>query len=129
MRYDAYFQAKVNKTYEVYKFRNATQEAGKSLDSYHSRLRRLAHTCEFVSEEEEIKSHIILYCSSSRLRRRALLENMDLNAILDYARGLEMSEKQTKRIEEQEKVCRIKTKDTQSARASRNTQQTSEKKQ
>ncbi|KAK3741501.1 hypothetical protein QZH41_002971 [Actinostola sp. cb2023] len=103
---NVYFQPKVNKTYEVYMFRNATQDSGESLDSYYTRLRRLAQTCEFTNEEEEIKSHIILSCSSTRLRRRALREDMNLKALLDYGRGFEMSERQAKGIEEHEKLCK-----------------------
>ncbi|KAK3727084.1 hypothetical protein QZH41_019742, partial [Actinostola sp. cb2023] len=75
-------------------------------DSYYTRLRRLAQTCEFTNEEEEIKSHIILSCSSTRLRRRALREDMNLKALLDYGRGFEMSERQAKGIEEHEKLCK-----------------------
>ena len=98
------FQPEVNKTYEIYMFRNATQNSGESLDSYCTRLRRLAQTCEFDHEDEEIKSHIVVSCLSSRLRRRALREDMNLKELLDYGRGLEMSEKQAKGIEEQDKL-------------------------
>ena len=100
---NGYFQPKVNKTYEVYMFRNATQNSGESLDSYCTRLRCLAQTCEFDHEGEEIKSHIVVSYLSSRLRRRALREDMNLKELLDYGRGLEMSEKQAKGIEEQKK--------------------------
>ena len=67
-------------------FRNATQNSGESLDSYCTRLRRLVQTCEFTNEDEEIKSHIVVSCLSTRLRRRALREDMDLKALLDYGR-------------------------------------------
>ena len=38
---NGYFQLKVNKTYEIYMFRNATQNSGESLDSYctHANMR------------------------------------------------------------------------------------------
>ena len=104
---NGYFQPKVNKTYEIYMFRNASQNSGESLDSYCTRLRRLAQTCEFDHEDEEIKSHIVVSCSSSRLRRRALREDMNLKELLDYGRGLEMSEKQAKGIEEQDKLAQL----------------------
>ena len=117
---NAYFQPQVNKTFEVYKFRNATQDPGEPLDSYHTRLRRLAQLCEFPDEEEEIKSHIILTCSSSRLRRRALRENMNLKAILDYARGLEMAERQAQGIEDKNKVCKVKAKPAQASNTRNN---------
>ena len=104
---NAYFQPKVNETYEIYKFRNATQNSGESLDIYFTRLRRLAQTCEFDKEDEEIKSHIAMSCLSSRLRRRALREDMDLKVQLDYGRGLEMSEMQAKGIEKQQKLAKV----------------------
>ncbi|XP_068758137.1 uncharacterized protein [Montipora capricornis] len=88
-------------------FRNATQKPGKSLDCYCTRLRCLAQTCEFTNKDEEIKSHIVMSCLSSRLRRRALQDDMNLKALLDYVCGLEMSEKQAKGIEEEEKLAKI----------------------
>ena len=75
-------------------FRNASQNSSESLDSYYTRLRRLAQTCKFTNEDEEIKSHIIVSSLSSWLRRRALREDMDLEALLDYGHGLQMSNKQ-----------------------------------
>jgi len=65
---NGYFQPKVNKTYEIYMFRNATQNSGEALDSYCTRLRRLAKTCEFDHADEEIKSHVAIFCLPSRLR-------------------------------------------------------------
>ena len=88
-------------------FRNATQNPGELLDSYCTRLRRLAQTCEFANKDEEIKSHIVVSCSSSRLRRRALREDMNLKDLLAYGRGLEMSDKQAKGIEEHEKLAKV----------------------
>ena len=38
-----------------------------SLDSYHTRLRQLAKTCEFTDIDKEIKERIILTCGSSSL--------------------------------------------------------------
>lgn len=99
---NAYFLPKVNKAYEVYIFRNAKQKQGESLDAYNTRLRQLAETCSFTNTDEEIKSHIILSCSSTRLRRRALREDLLLKDLLDYGRALEVSEKQARGIEDRE---------------------------
>ena len=104
---NAYFHPKLNKTYETYMFSSGTQNPGESLDSYCIRLRLLAQTCEFTNEDEEIKSHIVVSCLSSRLRRRALRNDMNLNALLDYGRSLEMSEKQATGIEEYEKLAKV----------------------
>ena len=104
---NAYFQPKVNKTYEIYIFRNATQNPGELLDSYCTRLRHLAQTSEVANEDKEIKSHIVVSCSSSRLQRRALREDMNLKDLLAYGRDLEMSDKQAKGIEEHEKLATV----------------------
>ena len=69
---NAYFQPKVNKTYEIYMFRNATQNPGELLDSYCTRLRCLAQTCEFANEDEEIKSHIVVICMNGFKQWRQL---------------------------------------------------------
>ncbi|XP_070531565.1 uncharacterized protein [Ptychodera flava] len=98
-----YFLPKVNKAYEVYVFRNTNQKQGESLDSYYTRLRQLAQTCDFSNEDEEIKSQIVLSCSSSRLRRRALREDLSLKDLLDAGRAFEVSEHQAKGIEDSDK--------------------------
>ena len=41
-----YFSPQTNIAYEVYNFRQTKQKDGESLDSYHTRLRQLAKTCE-----------------------------------------------------------------------------------
>ena len=49
-----YFTPKKNTTYEVFKFRQATQNVGESIDAYHTRLRTLASTCDFHDNDREI---------------------------------------------------------------------------
>jgi len=58
-----YSSPQVNTTYEVYNFRQAKQKEGELLNSYHTRLRQLAKTCESSDIDKEIKEHIILTCS------------------------------------------------------------------
>ena len=92
---DAYFDPKKNIEYEIYTFRQAKENSGESMNSYHSRLRQLTSTCEFADTDKEINSQIILSCSSQHLRRKALKDTtMTLQALLDEARALEVSEKQ-----------------------------------
>ena len=72
------------------------------LDQFVIRLRQLASSCEFASVDKEIKSQIILSCSSSRLRRRALREpTITLKGLLDLGRAMELSETQASGIESQ----------------------------
>ena len=108
-----YFSPQVNTTYEVYNFRQAKQKEGELLDSYHTRLRQLAKTCEFNDIDKEIKEHIILTCTSSSLRRRALRENPTLEALLKLGRALELSAKQAKDVEDtgNDSVNKINTKE------------------
>ncbi|XP_006824607.1 uncharacterized protein LOC102801657 [Saccoglossus kowalevskii] len=102
-----YFVPKVNKAYEVYVFRNASQKPCETLDSYNTRLEQLAKTCTFHNEDEEIKSQIVLSTTSARLRRRALRENLSLKDILDAGRAFEISERQAKGIEDTDRVDHI----------------------
>ena len=95
----AHFNPQVNTTYEVYNFRKAQQNEGESLDSFHTRLRTLAKTCEFGDADKEIKEQIILSCKSNALRRKALREDLDLTAHLKAGRALELSETQAKEVE------------------------------
>ena len=41
-----YLNPQVNTTYEVYNFRQVKQKDGETLDSFHTRLRSLAKTCD-----------------------------------------------------------------------------------
>ena len=95
----AHFNPQVNTTYEVYNFRKAQQNEGESFDSFHTRLRTLAKTCEFADADKEIKEQIILSCKSNALRRKALREDLDLTALLKAGRALELSETQAKEVE------------------------------
>ncbi|XP_067045446.1 uncharacterized protein [Acropora muricata] len=84
---------------KVYNFRKAQQNEGESFDSFHTRLRTLAKTCEFADADKEIKEQIILSCKSNALRRKALREDLDLTALLKAGRALELSETQAKEVE------------------------------
>lgn len=71
-------------------------------------LRQLATTSEFSNAEREIKSQIILTCSSSQLRRRALRDSsFTLKQLLDLARAFETSEMQAAGIEKNTQVSDI----------------------
>ena len=94
-----YFNPQVNTTSEVYNFRKAQQNEGESLESFHTRLRTLAKTCEFGDADKEIKEQIILSCKSNALRRKALRKDLDLTALLKTGRALKLSETQAKDVE------------------------------
>ena len=65
-----YFELKVNSEFEVYKFRQATQHLGESMDTFYTRLHSLASNCGFTDNDKKIKSQIIQSCVSSKLRRK-----------------------------------------------------------
>ncbi|KAK3092457.1 hypothetical protein FSP39_003031 [Pinctada imbricata] len=109
-----YFEPKVNKEYERYVFRQSQQNSDETVDQYHTRLRQLANKCEFNDNESEIKSQIIQSCTSNKLRRKALSEDMTLAKLLETARTFELAEKQASGIEKKMasgNVNKIKTKE------------------
>ena len=97
---DTYFSPKKHVDYEIFKFRDAKQQAHETIDQFATRLRKLAATCDFASIDKEVKSAIIQNCSSKRLRRYALLDNeVTLAKLLAKGRGFELSESQATGIE------------------------------
>lgn len=94
-----YFTPKQNLSFEVYKFRQAKQEPGEGIDSFYTRLRTLAGTCEFHDKDSEIAAQIIQGCTSSRIRRRALRDNYTLDKLIEETRALELSEKRATEME------------------------------
>ena len=97
-----HFTPKQNPAYETSKFRQAKQHDGESIDCFYTRLRNLASLCDFHDTDKEILAQIIRGCNSTRVRRKALKDNMTLKAVLDESRALELSDSRTTEIE---KVC------------------------
>ena len=73
-----YFEPKKNIDYETFRFRQAKQNEGETVDSFCTRLRQLGATCEFTDLNREIKAQILQGCNSNRLRRRGLREDLSL---------------------------------------------------
>ena len=102
---DQHFNPQRNIEFERYTFHLAHQQPGETIDTYHARLRSLSKYCNFSNVDAEIKSHIVQTCTSTRLRIRALTDaTLTLQALIDYGRSLEMTERQTKAIEEGHRV-------------------------
>ena len=97
--FKTYFMPKQNLSFEVYKFRQARQEPGEGIDSFYTRLRTLASTCEFHDKDSEIVAQVIQGCTSSRIRRRALRDNYTLDKLIEETRALELSEKRATEME------------------------------
>ena len=100
-----YSEPQKNRRYEVYRFRQATQERQETLDQFHARLRILAQTCKFHDTDFEIEEQTIIEGTSSKIRKRALHDPaFDLKAILLEGRRDEQSAFQAKDIESKEET-------------------------
>ena len=98
-----FFEPQKNRRYEVYCFRQATQETAETLDQFHTRLRTLSKNCEFKELDFEIEQQIIIGGKSSKIRKRALRDpKYDLAAMLLDGRRDEISKYQSKDIESKE---------------------------
>ena len=96
----AYFQPQKNLRYEVYCFRQATQDATETLDQFHTRVRTLSKNCDFSELEFEIEQQILIGGKSSKLRRHTLRDpTFDLTAMLLDGRRDEIGSYQSKDIE------------------------------
>ena len=94
-----YFVPKKNVDYETFVFRQARQEVGETTDQFCTRLRKLASTCEFANIEREIKGQILQGCTSNRLRRRGLRDDLSLTDLLQQARSLELADYRASEME------------------------------
>ena len=79
----SHFEPKKNLTYETFKFRQMNQLEGESVEQFCTRLRKQLSLCEFDNPDRELVNQIVQTCRSSRLRRKALRDNLDLQGILN----------------------------------------------
>ena len=99
--------AKVNKYFSPTKYLDfkrtkvmeCNQRPDESTDAYHVRLRDLAGACNFAEIDDQIRCQIARYCTSAIVRRKIFREAKSLDEVLDYARGVEMSERQAQHVE------------------------------
>ena len=72
-----------------------------SIVQFYTRLRHLGATCNFCDFDEEIRTQIVENCRSSRLRRKAVRDDIKLSDLIAYARSIELSDKQTDEMEKE----------------------------
>ncbi|KAM7307639.1 uncharacterized protein ISCGN_011275 [Ixodes scapularis] len=96
---DAHFAPRINPTFAIYRFRQAQQNVGESLDAFYARLRQLSRHCNFPDVELEVKNQIIIATTSTRLRKYAILHSLDLPDILKQGRMFEDVEHDVSEIE------------------------------
>ena len=94
-----YFSPKKNIIYETHVFRQAQQREDETLDQFHMRLRELARNCEFGDIDKEIKIQLVEKCTSTRVRRKTLREEISLEDLLKYGRTMETSDRQIAQFE------------------------------
>ena len=79
-------------------FTQVEQAQEESMDSFVSRLKKMAATCEFGDNKDDfIHDQVIDKCISNTLRRR-LLREKDLPGLLDIARTMEVADHQAARM-------------------------------
>ena len=100
-----YFEPKKHTLYNIYKFRQITQEADESYDDYCTRLKLAAQTCEFPEgwRDTEIQLQLIEKGKSKIIRRQLLSKQHRLKEALDIARAQEVADNQASRIESRQR--------------------------
>nr|XP_054931763.1 uncharacterized protein K02A2.6-like [Dermacentor andersoni] len=102
---NAHFAPRKSVVYERHVFRQAKQSSQETVDQFQVRLRKLAATCEFANEEQEIVSQMIEGTNSAKLCRSALRErNVTLEKLMEVCRSLETAEFQATSMEGRERV-------------------------
>ena len=82
-------------------FRKAEQVQGESVDTFVSRLKQLAATCDYGDVKYDyIKDQVIDNCHSNVLRKWFLrMRDLTLTALMDEARAMEAVDQQVDRME------------------------------
>ena len=100
-----HFEDKKNIVFEEYQFRQARQEDDETIQTYHTRLKKLAQTCEFADVDREIKAQVIQHCTLTKLRRKGLNDpTLNLKDLLDYGRTLQLTETRIIDLEQSDKA-------------------------
>ena len=89
-----YFSPKKNIMYKTHVFRQVQQRADEMLDQFHMSLGKLAWNCRFRDINKEIKIQLVEKCTSFRVRRKTLREELSLEDLLKYGRTMETSDRQ-----------------------------------
>lgn len=74
-------------------FRQAAQQPTENIDSYVTRLRSLAKSCEYGNVDKMIQDQVVDRCASNGLRSRLLREtDLTLDGLLQIVRSIEASD-------------------------------------
>ena len=100
-----YFLPKKNVVYERYVFNSCFQAPEESIDCYANRLRKLASSCQFGAlTEEMIRNRLVFSIQDKSTKARLLREkDLSLDKALDMCKSSEITNKQLKSIQNEEK--------------------------
>lgn len=90
--FTAHFAPLKNVLHASFIFHSMKQDDGETTDAYAARLRQQASRCDFCDKDcmdRNIRDRIVAGCKSSRIRRKALSEDLTLVRLLDAARAEE----------------------------------------
>ena len=74
-KFDNHFKVTKNVPYERHNFHQCAQKSDESIDQFVVRLRKLASTCDFGAEKENmIRDAVIAKTNSAKFRKRLLME-------------------------------------------------------
>ncbi|XP_064122421.1 uncharacterized protein LOC135226637 [Macrobrachium nipponense] len=91
-----YFAPQANKYFERYQFIEASQVSGETIDSFVTKFKKLASTCEFGDLEDRLIEQIIVRSNSQELRKKLLQEKkLNLQKVLEIARAIETANYQS----------------------------------
>ena len=95
-----YFEPRKHHLFNIYQFRQLTQEKEESYDDFATRLKLAAGPCDFPTDwrDVEIQLQLTEKGKSRRVRRRLLSKPHTLTEALDFARAQEMSDKQAEEL-------------------------------
>ena len=98
---DSYFSPKKNIRFERHKFLEAKQEPKESIDTFVTRIRKLAEYCDFgASPNDYARDRVISKCISTKFRKRLLVESdVILEKALEIGRLMENADRQSQDIE------------------------------
>lgn len=97
---NSYFTPKANIRYERFLFGQCVNEPNERIDTFVTKLKNLALSCEYADADDMIIDQVIGKCHSRELRKKLLQEKtLTLDKVLEIARALEASNQQAQVIE------------------------------
>jgi len=102
---ETYFLPKRNVVYERYVFNSCVQSSEETVDCYVNRLRKLASSCQFGTLTDElIRDKLVIGIQDKSTKARLLREkDLSLDKALDMCKSSEVTNKQLKSIQKDEK--------------------------